>query len=186
MTKRRKGRHRGLLSWAKGALAIAGVIGLAACSTGSGAGRSRPSVKPGEFGTAACFYRSLIEDFTVLDQSNLVVYAPNKANAYHVYISPPDPELGFATTLGFWSRSSQICGYAGDALVLKTAGQSGRASIFGVYRLNEAALSGLLARFRLNDARPRPADGTGTGPKIDRSLDDTQDKTDKSAGEQPQ
>lgn len=179
-------RSPGLRPWTTGSIAVATLIQLAACAGGSSAARPSPSVKPGEFGTAACFYRRQVEDFTVLDPSNLIVYAPNKANAYHVYVSPPEPELRSASTLGFSSRSSEICGYSRDALVLDAAGGHHRVPIFGVYRLNDAALSGLLTRFRLNGAKPKPADGAVAGPKIDRSLDETPDQQDKSEGDQPQ
>jgi hypothetical protein len=155
---------------------------MAACSGTGAASKPRPTVRPGEFGTAACFYRRSVEDFTVLDQSNLIVYAPNRTNAYHIAISPPEPELGFANTIGFSSRNSEICGYAGDALLLDVAGGRQRVSIVGVYRLDSVALAGLRNRFHIDASATKPSARDAPGSRIDRSLDEVPGAQDKPPG----
>lgn len=130
-----------------GAISLALTLAVAGCAAGVRGAPARPTVKPGEFGKADCFYRRQAEDFEVLDDSNFVLYAPGRRDAYHVHISPPSPELRSADALAFRSNNSQVCGHAGDRLFLDEAGGTGRYSITGVYRLDETARDALLARF---------------------------------------
>lgn len=153
-------------------LAAAGlaVLVLAACA-GSGEPRPRPTVKAGEFGTPDCFLRRAASDFQVLDDRNVIVFAPGRADAYHVQVSLPLTDLRFADTLAFESRSSRICGYAGDELVVASTGSSlRRASVTGVYRLEPAALDGLLARFGRGRPAAKPEPRAGEGAEIERDV----------------
>ncbi len=147
---------------------------LSACTAGQ-TGRetpSRPTVQAGEFGTADCFLRRTVQDFEVLDDRNLIVFAPGKSEAYHIQVSMPATELRFASVLAFESRSSRICGYAGDSLLIGDAGPGlRRLPVAGVYRLDEVALEGLQARFgrgagRAGSQAPQP----GGGATIERDL----------------
>jgi hypothetical protein len=135
-------------------------------------------VRAGEFGTPDCFLRRSAGDFRVLDERNLIVFAPGRADAYHVQVSMPLHGMPFANTLAFESRSSRLCGYAGDALLLPGgAGGPDRASVIGVYRLDGPALEGLLARFGAGAAPPKPEPRPGAGADIEKDLGD--------AGEEP-
>lgn len=127
---------------------LAALALIAGCATDGAAPPVRPTVKAGEFGTAACFHPRTVFDFDVLDYRNLVVFAPSKADAYHVQVSPPSTELRSAEALSFSTRNARICGYAGDSLTVSSAhARAERLSVMGVYRLDERALDGLLARF---------------------------------------
>lgn len=131
---------------------------------------ARPTVNPGEFGTSACFFARQALDFEALDDRNLVVFAPSKDNAYHVQISPPAMDLRFANGVAFASRNTQICGYAGDDLLLVNGASQRRYSVIGVYRLDAAALDALRARFgrvpASAPAEPEPEEGA----EIERQL----------------
>jgi hypothetical protein len=153
-----------------GAALVAVALVPACGSQESGTRTPRPSVKPGEFGTAGCFFRRQAQDFQVLDDRNLIVYAPGKSNAYHVQISPPAPELRFTNALAFESRNTQICGYAGDDLLLADGPASRQYSITGVWRLDEAALQGLKARFNLDTTPAQPEAQPVEGAEIEREL----------------
>ena len=135
----------------------------------------RPSVKGGEFGSAACFLRRSVQDFEVLDDRNLIIFAPGKADAYHMQVSPPNGQLRFVHVLAFESPNSRICGYAGDDLVIADAGIGPRRlSVTGVYRLDAAALEGLQVRFGKKTVAGVAAPKPGEGAEIERSLDPEQ------------
>jgi hypothetical protein len=148
------------------------VLSAVGCSATDATTRApKPSVKAGEFGAADCFYSRQAQDFKVLDDHNLIVFAPSRTSAYHVVISPPSSELRFANAMGFESRNTRICGYAGDRLLLADGPGARPYAVMGVYRLDEAALQGLSTRFGVGEApvqtEPQPADGAD----IEKDLD---------------
>ena len=145
------------------------VATLVAGCAGNGSERPpRPSVRAGEFGKPACFLRHTVHDFEVLNDRNLIIFAPGRSNAYHVQVSPPDDGLRFAEALAFQSSSSQICGYAGDSLITGGAGGGpGRLTITGVWRLDTAALEGLEGRFGKQTAPGSTAPTPGKGAEIE-------------------
>ena len=152
------------------------VLPLGACLTQKAAtqGAKRPAVHGGEFGEAACFRRRAAEDFRVLDDRNLIVFAPGRKEAYHVQTGPPGTGLRLASRLAFDSRSSMVCGYAGDSLLVEAPGGGfDRMPITGVYWLDEMALSGLEARFSgehggSHSSQPQE----GLGAEIERRIDE--------------
>ena len=132
----------------------------------------RPSVRAGEFGTPGCFLRQSVQNFDVLDDRNLIIYAPGKADAYHVQVSPPSGQLRFAHALAFESQGSSVCGYAGDGLIIAEAGTGPRRlSITGIYRLDAAALDGLQVRFGKKSVPGATTPQAGEGAEIERGLD---------------
>jgi hypothetical protein len=156
---------------ATGVLIVLAAV-VAGCAAAPDAERARrPSVKPGEFGTPGCFLPRTVLDFTVLDDRNLVVFAPGRGDAYHVQVSPPSASLRFAQRLAFRSNDSRLCGYAGDSLLVADApGYDARLSVTGVYRLDERALAGLQARFGKAPPAAAPAPQPGPGAAIEREL----------------
>ncbi len=152
-------------------MAVAMVTGGCA-SHADGERRPRPSVKGGEFGTAACFPRHSIHDFKILDDRNLIIFAPGKSDAYHVQVSPPAAELRFADALGFESHNSRICGIAGDELIIPDAvARRSYRSVTGVYRLDAPALEGLQGRFGPGPVPGKQTPQQGEGAAIERELD---------------
>ena len=140
---------------------LAGTI-LAACtsveepdaeSTGDGSGN-----------LSSCFVARQASNWDVLDRSNLIVYAPNQSNAFRVQISPPSMELRSAQALAFSGRSSRICGFAGDQVVVGR-GRSGRThSVINVLRLDERELENLQRRFGklpADESAPVPEESPG-------------------------
>jgi len=149
----------------------AAAAGCAPSTEGSRAG-SLPS--PADTGTAACFYAGQVSDFTVLDRSNLIVYAPSKQSAYHVRISPPAIGLRSADRLSFGRSDARICGYAGERLIVPDGRGGERYSIVGVARLTQAGLEALLFAAG-RSAGPGPADAAepepAGGADIQRELE---------------
>jgi hypothetical protein len=147
-------------------LAIAAAaLATAGCTSQAGEGRpARPAVRPGEFGTPGCFAPRLARDFVPLDDRNLIVFAPGTSDAYHVQVSP--------STLAFESRNTQVCGHAGDRLMMADAGSHGqRLAVTGVYRLDERELDGLRVRFGKTMRGATPAPAQGDGAEIERELE---------------
>ena len=143
------------------------LTGLVACT----APESREEATAASGSRPACFSARQVSDFRVLDRSSLIVYAPSRNNAYHVRISPPSIELRNANALGFSSRNSRICGYAGEALRLDRNDRFSY-SIVSVRRLDEVALQGLLDTSGEGTV-PAPEDAEGA--EIERDIDDDTD-----------
>jgi len=150
-------------SWPRGLLVATSM--LAGCAGPGGQARTgRPVVPaPSVTGTSACFYPRDVQDFRVLDRSNVVVYAPNESHAYHVRISPPSPDLRFADNLAFLPATGRIGGYAGDRLVVGAPMSAARLSVIDVARLTPGSLEALRSGGEegAGPVEPRPEPGPG-------------------------
>jgi hypothetical protein len=58
-------------------------------------------------GKEACFWTNSISDWTVLDDSTLIVTAPLPKDAYLVKLFAPIPDLSFRQRLGFQSEAGE-------------------------------------------------------------------------------
>ena len=127
---------------------------------------------------SSCFNSRDIEDYMVLDRSNLIVYGRPSSRAYHIEISPPATSIRGSDMISFVSWSGRICGFAGDDLLIPNSIYNERHSIISVKRLDETAQYKLLVRF--GKAEPvievQPEDDSS--PEIKRELgeDEDQDK----------
>ena len=127
---------------------------------------------------SSCFNSRDIEDYMVLDRSNLIVYGRPSSRAYHIEISPPATSIRGSDMISFASWSGRICGFAGDDLLIPNSIYNERHSIISVKRLDETAQYNLLIRF--GKAEPvievQPEDDSS--PEIKRELgeDEDQDK----------
>ena len=127
---------------------------------------------------SSCFNTRDIEDYMVLDRSNLIVYGRPSSRAYHIEISPPATSITGSDMISFVSWSGRICGFAGDDLLIPNSIYNERHSIISVKRLDETAQYNLLVRF--GKAEPvievQPEDDSS--PEIKRELgeDEDQDK----------
>lgn len=141
---------------------VAGCSGMDAGSNEQPRRVKAPIPAPSVTGAAACFYPGQVQDFRVLDRSNLIVYAPNDRHAYHVRISPPSMELSFTDRLAFLSSSDRICGYAGERLVIGGSTAGYRVAIIAVSRLSPESLESLRggsAGIIAPSAEPQPGAG---------------------------
>ena len=117
---------------------------------------------PSANGPAACFYPRQVQNFRVLDRSNLIVYTPNDANAYQVRINPPSNALPFAESLAFLPANDRICGYAGERLIVGLGAAADRVAVIDVARLTPASLAILRASSAgetVPSAHPQPGPG---------------------------
>ena len=119
---------------------------------------------------SSCFNSRDIDDYMVLDRSNLIVYGRHSSRAYHIEISPPTSSIRGSDMISFVSWSGRICGFAGDDLVIPNSIYSERYSIISVKQLDETAQYNLLVRF--GKAEPiievKPEDDSS--PEIKRKL----------------
>ena len=125
---------------------------------------------------SSCFNSRDIEDYMVLDRSNLIVYGRPSSRAYHIEISPPATSIRGSDMISFVSWSGRICGFAGDDLLIPNSIYNERHSIISVKRLDETAQYNLLVRF--GKAEPvievQPEDDSS--PEIKRDLDEEEDQ----------
>ena len=157
-----------------GIMVLAGCL-LAGCAVTGGqpAVKKAPIPPPSATGKAACFYARQAQNFRVLDRSNLIVYAPNDANAYHVRVSPPSTELRFAESLAFLPADGRLCGYAGERLIVGAAPRAERLAILDISRLTPESLAAL----RADSVGPEvPAAKPGPGAEVERNSDNPDEK----------
>lgn len=142
------------------------VLALGACAAQGDRSNDESASDAEITGQQACFYRRQAQDFQALDRSSLVVFAPTRRNAYLVQVSPPSNELRFADGIAFDSRSNQVCGRAGDALLLG-AGALRRYAVVDVRRLEPGQLDTVLASHREGDATAPMEPQTDTAADIE-------------------
>ena len=136
---------------------------LAGCSmtgnqTAALKGQNTP---PPRSGTSDCFYARQAQSFVALDRSNLIVYAPNDANAFHVLVSPPTA-LRSAETLKFLPSDARICGYAGERLIVVSGPAREVLAVIDVSRVAPGSLAAMQASAAGENppsARPQPGPG---------------------------
>ena len=125
---------------------------------------------------SSCFNSRDIDDYRVLDRSNLIVYGRPSTKAYHIEISPPATSIRGSDMISFVSWSGRICGFAGDDLLIPNSIYNERHSIISVKRLDETAQYNLLVRF--GKAEPvievQPEDDSS--PEIKRELGEEEDQ----------
>lgn len=93
----------------------------------------------------ACVFFRTLYDWKPINNSNLIVWAPNRRSPYHLQLTRPCHGLRTAQTLGFSSRDGQLCPYGGDSILLDNgSGRPDRCTIDSITRLDEGALQALL------------------------------------------
>ncbi|HEY3808566.1 MAG TPA: DUF6491 family protein [Steroidobacteraceae bacterium] len=130
--------ERSVAAW----LMSAGLAGCAA--TTARAPHAPPAPLPG---TEACIFTVNLFDWTVLDDTTIIVYAPGNKQPYLVKLFAPIFDLGFHQTLGFEDveHNGQLC--KGD-YVLVRGDTPERSSIDAVRRLTPDQAKELIANSR--------------------------------------
>jgi len=102
--------------WQRAVLSL-WVLASVGCAAG-GASSTRAPV-PALPGTEACVFTVNLNDWTVLDSSTLIVYAPLRKDPYLVKLFEPIFDLQFREALGFEDveHNGQLC--QGDYLVAR-------------------------------------------------------------------
>jgi len=144
---------------ALGAFAAAGVA-LAGCTAGGAPVASHPA--PPLPGTEACIFTVELYDWTVLDDTTLIVYAPAHRDPYLIKLFAPVFDLSFHQALGFEGveHNGQLC--RGDYVIVRGELPQ-RMSISAVRQLTTQQAKELIAA-----ARRPPAAGAGAAAGASR------------------
>jgi hypothetical protein len=139
--------------WERAALSL-WVLTSVGCAAGGAA--STPAPAPPLPGTEACVFTVNLNDWTVLDSSTLIVYAPMRREPYLVKLFEPMFDLQFRETLGFEDieHNGQLC--KGDYVVARGAIPT-RTVISAVRALTPAQAKQLIAASKQPAAKPPAA-----------------------------
>ena len=141
--------------------AIAAALLLTSCATANNeeSAASRPgriARFPHNMANADCFFQNRIDNFEVLNETNLLVF-DGRRRVYHVEISPPSMDLRHAYGIQFRSSTGRVCGNPGERLQI-SGGSFGSfpLSVIGVYRLDAVTQAAVRAHFGQAVAQPLP------------------------------
>ncbi|MYH32279.1 MAG: hypothetical protein F4133_11105 [Gammaproteobacteria bacterium] len=169
--------------------AIAAALLVTSCATteGEGASASRPgriARFPHNMASGDCFFQSRVDNFEVLNESNLLVF-DGRRRVYHVEISPPSMDLRHAYGINFRSSTGRVCGNPGERLQI-TGGTFGSfpLSVTGVYRLDAVTQTAVRAHFGQAVAQPLPPEDEDAAA-IEELVTDLEEE-EIPAGEEPQ
>ncbi len=105
---------------------------------------------------ADCFFPRRVDNFEVLNDSNLLVF-DGRRRVYHVEVAPPAMDLRHAYGIEFYGTSGRICGNAGERMRVRNGTLSSfPQSVVGVYRLDENMEAVVRAHFGQATALPVP------------------------------
>ena len=140
-------------------LAAALIVSSCATAEGEGSAASRPGRVarfPHNMANADCFFQNRIDNFEVLNETNLLVF-DGRRRVYHVEVSPPSMDLRHAYGIQFSSSTGRVCGNPGERLQI-SGGSFGRfpLAVIGVYRLDEITQAAVRAHFGQATALPPP------------------------------
>lgn len=102
--------------WRRAALSLSALAGVGCVAGGASPTRTPAPPLPG---TEACIFTVNLNDWTVLDDSNLIVYAPMRKDPYLVKLFEPIFDLQFRESLGFEDieHNGRLC--KGDYVVAR-------------------------------------------------------------------
>lgn len=148
--------------------ALAAALILTSCATADSdaSAASRPgriARFPHNMMNADCFFQSRIDNFEVLNETNLLVF-DGRRRVYHVEISPPSMDLRHAYGIQFTSSTGRVCGNPGERLQI-SGGSFGRfpLAVTGVYRLDAVTQTAVRAHFGQAAAMPPPPEDEDAG-----------------------
>ncbi len=116
----------------------------------------------------SCIFARTVHDWRVLDSRNLVIWAPNRKDAYHVTLGFPLHDLKTQENVAFLDRNGdgRLCGFGMDQIVTPNGNFTERSTIQGMERLDDAGLAVLGEQYRVKLGQAR----------IDTSVDRLADK----------
>ena len=136
---------------------VASLLLSACATTGDDSAASAPSRFarfPHDLANTDCFFGRRIDNFEVLNESNLLAME-GRRRVYHVEISPPSMDLRHAYAIEFRSATGRVCGNAGDRMLIANGFVGGfPLSVTGVYRLDETTQAAVRAHFGQPVAAP--------------------------------
>ena len=169
--------------------ALAATLLLTSCATTDSeeSAASRPgriARFPHNMANADCFFQNRIDNFEVLNETNLLVF-DGRRRVYHVEISPPSMDLRHAYGIQFRSSTGRVCGNPGERLQI-SGGSFGSfpLSVTGVYRLDAVTQTAVRVHFGQAVAQP-PLPEDEDAAAIEELVTDLEEE-ENPAGEEPQ
>src|SRR5215831_13648098 len=109
-----------------------------------------PKQAPPEYGHDCVFFRTLY-DWQTLDDHNMIIWAPNHRDAYHLYFLTPLVGLNFNLRLGFVDRDRDglLCGFSRDEVVAPDPAFPQRASITSMKLLDADSMAQLEEKYKV-------------------------------------
>ena len=125
-------------------------IAASACATEKSAKQSPPPIR----GSDCVFFRTLY-DWQVLDDHNMVIWAPSRREAYQVYFMTPLTGLSFNIKLAFVDKDhdGRLCGFSRDEIVAPDPGFPQRATITAMKHLDADGIAKLEAQYNVKLTR---------------------------------
>lgn len=119
----------------------------------------------------SCIFSSTVNNWRALDSRNLVVWAPNRKDAYHVTLSFPLHDLRTQESVAFVDRNGdgRLCGFGMDQIVTPNGNFTERSTIQGMERLDDAGLAALAEQYKVKLGPAKP-------DAVDTSIDKLADK----------
>lgn len=124
-----------------------------------------------------CMFSRTIEDWTVVDDQTLIVWAPDRRSPYEVKLFSPGFGLKSAWTIGFLDKDNNglICDYGRDSVIVRGApGMPDRIPLRSVQRIDVAQADQLIAKAKVKP-EPNPA----------ASVEQSDMKSDKAGAQKP-
>ncbi len=138
---------------------------------------------PHSAASSDCFYQQRVDNFEVLNDSNLLVME-GRRRVYHVEVSPPSMDLRHAYGIHFSSTTGRVCGNPGERLQVQNGSFSSfPLSVTGVYRLDEATQSAVRAHF--GQTTPLPPQEKENAEAVEELVTDLEEAADDSGQESP-
>jgi len=154
-------------------LAIATSVAAGAASTAAWAEQgNETAAKPKAPDT--CVFSRTINNWQVIDNSHIAVWAPTRRNAYVVELAFPISGLKFENSLGFQDRNNdgQFCSYGGDSIIVGGP-LNERAMVRSVRKSSEDEIKQLTAAAKEASGKPKTTLSKQSDMKSDKTPDST-------------
>lgn len=109
--------------------------------------KENPGASAGEpEGTQRCLFARTISNFEVLDDNNLILWAPNRRSPYKMELMGGCFNLKLANAIAF-NTQGMLCGYAGERLIYEDMGRKMTCAVISVSQLSVQEMNALLVRY---------------------------------------
>lgn len=99
----------------------------------------------------SCIFSRTVNNWRALDSRNLVIWAPNRKDAYHVTLGFPLNDLKGVEDIAVIDRDGdgRLCGYGRDEIATKGGPLPEHSTVTGMTRLDEAGLIALGEQYKV-------------------------------------
>ncbi|HTE40878.1 MAG TPA: DUF6491 family protein [Steroidobacteraceae bacterium] len=134
-----------------------------------------PADKP-KANLESCFFSRFVHDWRTLDDRNLIVWAPNNRQAYHVQLIFPLFSARYEYRLAFidGDRDGRLCGHGRDSIGETDRSAAGqRSSITSITRLDAESIAKLEEKYKTKlTPQPRKKKTPETAETSEASQDE--------------